>query len=109
MQNWLIVCFDIITAQDVMENLPRDLFIDNMSYLTERLNPNDIIDHLISKRMVGRTTHEFVYSQFSTPTEKNRRIIKDLSQGDERTVKQFFIILRKSRMTQYIAEKLEKG
>lgn len=92
-----------------MENLPRDLFTNNISFLTSRLNPDDIIDHLISNHMVGQTTREFVYSRFNTNTEKNRNIIEELCQGDEATVKKFFSILRKNKRTEYIAVKLEKG
>ena len=97
------------SATETVQSLQYNFFIDKRSYLTQFLSPDDIIDHLISTRLVGPTVREQVCSFHTIRSEKNRIIVDELSCGEQGTIESFCQILRKTRTMKHIADKLEKG
>jgi len=92
-----------------IQELQRELLTANTAFIVLSLNPNDIVDQLVSNHLVGQTARERLNSDFKIPSEKNRIIIDEVSTGEPGAVDKFCEILKKNRKTNYIGEKLEKG
>ncbi|XP_065900647.1 uncharacterized protein [Dysidea avara] len=96
-------------SSERVQELQVELFTKNRSYLTQRLNPSDIVDNLITYRLVGSSAGQEISSPYHTNLHRNGLIVNELSQGQPGTVEKFCEILKKSQRTKYIADKLEKG
>jgi len=101
--------FFYFSAPETLQSLQYDFFSDKRSYLTKFLSPDDIIDQLISARLVGPTVCQQLSSFHIIRSEKNRIIVDELSCGQQGTVEKFCAILRKTRTMKHIGEKLEQG
>ena len=99
--------FDDVKIQE----LQRELLTTNTAFIVRSLNPDDIVDQLVSNHLVGQTAREQLNSHYKTPlaSEKNRIIIEEVSSGAPGAVDKFCGILKKNRRANYIGEKLEKG
>ena len=75
----------------------------------EHLNPNDVIDSLVTEHLIGDTIRQQLSLPGKTTQEKNRDIIEELCRGRPGTYKEFCGILMKKKTTNHIADKLEKG
>ena len=92
--------------------LQKDLFTNNLHFIVQNLNPNDIVDQLISERLVGQSAREQLKLPSKTNKDKNNIIVDELSRGSPGTLKRFLYILRNtsgSTNFKIIADKLEKG
>jgi len=96
-------------APERAQELQEKLFDKNRQFLTKYLKPDDIIDYLISNHLVGDTARQLISSPYNTPGYRNGIIVDELRRGQPGTVEKFCKILKKSRMTQHIADRLEKG
>ena len=72
------------------------------------LNPDDIVDHLISKHLIGDSARQELILDKIT-MEKNRIIVDELCSGGPDTFKKFCGILKENSRTKHIADRLEKG
>ena len=75
----------------------------------QHLNPDDVMDHLVSEGLIGGTAREHLCLPTLTPKEKNRIIVTELLSGGPSTFERFCEILKKSDQTKHIADYLEKS
>ena len=75
----------------------------------EHLKPDDIVDHLISKGLIGDSAQQRLCLPINTLKDKNRIIITELRSGGPDTFGNFCEILKKSSLTKHIADHLEKS
>ena len=88
--------------------LQREVLVNCRQYIVQYLSPDDIVDHLISKRLIGESARQELSLPNKTPQEKNRIIVDQLSTGGPDAFEKFCVILKKDR-TKHIADKLEEG
>ena len=98
-----------LLAPEKIQELQKKLFDKSRQFLTTYLNPDDMIDHLITHHLVGDIARQQISSPYQIPSFRNGIILDELSRGQPGTVQKFCMILKKSGMTQHIADKLEKG
>ena len=89
--------------------LQKQLFTDCRPYIVQYLSPEDIVDHLISKHLIGQSAQQQLGLLVKTPQEKNRIIVDELSNGGPDTLKKFCEILKKNGRKKHIADYLKKG
>ena len=89
--------------------LQKQLFTDCRPYIVQYLSPNDIVDHLISKHLIGQCAKQQLGLLVKTPQEKNGIIVDELSSGEPDALKKFCEILKKNGKTKHIADHLKKG
>ena len=88
--------------------LQKEVFTSCRQYIVQYLSPDDIVDHLISKHLIGDSARQQL-SLPKTTQEKNRIIVDELSTGEPDTLEKFCTILKKNIRTKHISDKLEKG
>ena len=89
--------------------LQKEVFDSCRNYIVQSLNPDDIVDHLISQDLIGYSAHEQMSLPNKTAKDKNRIIVDELSTGGPGTLEKFCTVLKKSNRTKHIADHLEKG
>ena len=102
---YYIVDLDI----DKKLELQRRVLINCWQYVVQYLSPDDVVDHLISKRLIGENAKQELSLPNKTPQEKNRIIVDQLSTGEPDALEKFCVILKKDSRTKHIADRLEKG
>ena len=89
--------------------LQKEIFTVCQNYLVQCLNPDDVMDHLISKHLIGDSTYQQLRLSNKTKQEKNRIIVDGLSSGGPGTLEKFCVILKENKITKHIADHLKKG
>ena len=89
--------------------LQKEVFTNCRQFIVQYLNPNDIVDHLISEHLIGENARQELGLYIKTAQEKNRTIVNELSIGGPDTFEKFCEILKKNSRTRHIADQLEKG
>ena len=89
--------------------LQKEVFDSCRNYIVHSLDPDDIVDHLISQDLIGYSAHEQMSLPIKTAKDKNRIIINELAAGGPGTLEKFCTVLKKGRRTKHIAYHLEKG
>ena len=99
---------NVIPDED-LGNIEREVLLNKQDYLVKHVKAEDIIDHLISMKLVG----EFASQRFSLPTstasDKVRIILDDLMRSRPGYLKQFCKVLQESRTQDHIVDELQKG
>ena len=105
-----MMCF-ILEHLDVERRLElqKDAFASCRHYIVQHLSPDDIVDHLISQRLIGDSACGQLSLPIKTAKQKNRIIVDELSSGGPGTLEKFCTVLKKSRRTKHIADYVEKG
>ena len=96
---------------DVEERLKlqRKILMNNRNYIVQYLNPDDVMDDLISKQLIGQNALEQLKQPTMVAKERNRIIVDELYNGGADTLERFCEILKENRGTKFMADKLEKG
>ena len=89
--------------------LQKEVFTSCRQHIVKYLSPDDVVDTLISKRLIGETASQHVTLPIKTPQDKNRIIVDELASGGPDAYEKFRDILKKSSRTRHIADHLEKG
>ena len=89
--------------------LQEEVFTNCRQYIVRHLSANDIVDHLISKHLIGQSAKQQLGLLVTTPQEKNRIIVDELSSGGPHAFRIFCKILKKNGRTKHIADHLMKG
>ena len=85
------------------------VLINCRQHIVQYLSPDDVVDHLISKHLIGDNTIQELSLPNKTLQEKNRIIVDQLSTGEPDALEKFCVILKKDSRTKHIADRLEKG
>ena len=96
---------------DVEERLKlqRKILMNNRNYIVQYLNPDDVMDDLTSKQLIGQNALEQLKQPTMAAKERNRIIVDELYNGGADTLERFCEILKENRGTKFMADKLEKG
>ena len=89
--------------------LQEEVFTNCRQYIVQHLSADDIVDCLISKRLIGQSAKQQLGLHVTTPQEKNRIIVDELSSGRPYAFSIFCEILKKNGRTKHIADHLKKG
>ena len=89
--------------------LQKEIFTTCRKYLVDHLNPDDVVDILISEHLIGRTASNQLNLPTKTKQEKNRITVDELFSGGPDTYEKFCGILKKISTVKHIADKLEEG
>ena len=93
---------------DKKVELQKEVFTNCRQHIVEYLSPDDIVDHLISKHLIGDSARQQL-SLPKTTQEKNRIIVDGLSKGGPDALEKFCVILKKNSRTKHISDRLEEG
>ena len=58
----------LLPALEQIQEAEEELLTRRRSFITKKLSPDDIIDHLISHQLVGRTVFEKISNPYCTPS-----------------------------------------
>ena len=105
----IIICITDHLAVEKRLELQKEAFTSCRQYIVDHLSPDDIVDHLISQRLIGDSAREQLSLSIKTTKEKNRTIVDELCTGGPGTLEKFCAMLKKSRRTKHIADHLDKG
>ena len=105
------ILFLLIEFLDVEKKLElqKEIFTNCRQYIVQRLSPDDVIDHLISKRLIGDSAYQQLRLPIKTTQDKNRTIVDELCSGGPGVFEEFCAILKKNRRAKHIADYLERG
>ena len=92
-----------------LQELQKEFLRANTSYIVSSLNPDDIVDELISHDLLGESARQQLRLPIKTTMEKNRIIVDEVSSGRPGALESFCSVLKKNRVKRYVGEKLEKG
>ena len=111
---YIHTCTYVLTTAELLDTekkleLQKEVFTNCRQYIVQYLNPNDILDHLISKHLIGENASQELRLPIKTVQEKNRTIVNELSIGGPDAFGRFCEILKKDSRTKHIADQLEKG
>jgi len=81
---------------------------DNRDLIVKLLEPDDLVDELIQKRLLGRSGAQRVQLPGTSREEKNRIICEQLTTAGPDALNKFCEILRKNKRQTFIAERQEK-
>ena len=107
----MYITLSFIVPLDTEERLKleRKVLMNNRNYIVQYLNPDDVMDDLISKQLIGQNAHKELKQPTKTAKEKNRIIVDELYNGGPDTLERFCEILKENRGAKFMADKLEKG
>ena len=105
---YFILLVDVLDTDKKLE-LQREVFTNCRQHIVQHLSPDDIVDHLISKHLIGDSARQQLSLPSKTTQEKNRIIVDELSTGGPDTLEKFCTILKKQSRKKHIADRLEKG
>ena len=111
---YIHTCTYVLTTVELLDSekkleLQKEVFTNCRQYIVQYLNPNDILDHLISKHLIGENASQELGLPIKTAQEKNRTIVNELYIGGPDTFGKFCEILKNTSRTKHIADHLEKG
>ena len=82
---------------------------DNRDFIVEYLDPDDVIDELIQRRLIGENAAQKVTQPMGVSrVEKNRMIVNQLGMSGPGAVEKFCEIIKKKERQKFIADKLEQ-
>jgi len=99
---------DKIPEKD-LERIEKEVLLNKQEYLVSRVKPDDIIDYLIAKKLVGGFASQKFSLPTNTPDDKVRIILEELRRSRPGYLKEFCTILKESRTQDHIVFELEKG
>lgn len=105
----IVICITDHLAVEKRLELQKEAFTSCRQYIVDHLSPDDIVDHLISQRLIGDSAREQLSLSIKTTKEKNRTIVDELCTGGPGTLEKFCAMLKKSKRTKHIADHLDKG
>ena len=88
--------------------IEKEVMLNKQDYLVEHVKPDDIFDHLIAKKLIGRSASEKFCLPTNTTKEKVRIILEDITRSRPGYLKELCAILQESRQD-HVAEELLKG
>jgi len=86
----------------------KKVLTDNLGFIVENLDADDVIDHLIQEKMIGRNAAQCLQLVGMSRVDKNRIIIDQLSIAGPGALEKFCDILRRNKRQIFVAEELEK-
>ena len=102
---WLVEMLDV----EKRLKLQKEVFTNCCQYIVRFLNPDDVMDTLFSKCLIGNSAYQQLCLPIKTTQQKNRTIVDELSNGVPGVFEEFCAILKKNRRTKHIADLLENG
>ena len=81
---------------------------ENRDFIIKYLDADDVIDHLIQARLLGKNAAQRVELVTTSRVDKNRIIFEQLSIAGPGALERFCDILKKENRQTFIAEQLEK-
>ena len=97
-----------VVGDEDPEKIEQEVILNKQNYLVEHVKPDDIYDHLIAKKLIGRSASEKFCLPTNTIKEKVRIILQDVIRSRPGYLKELCAILRESRQD-HVAEELLKG
>ena len=97
-----------LDVEKILE-LQKEVFTNCQQYIVNHLSPDDVVDIMISKRLIGDSASQQLCLPIKTTKERNRIIVNELSRGGPGAFEKFCAILKKNRRMKHIADHLEKG
>ena len=88
--------------------LQKEVFTICRQTIVQHLSPDDVVDQLVTERLIGNSAYEKLCLQKPT-SEKNRIIVDELSRGGPGTFEKFCVLLKKNWRTKHVADQLERG
>lgn len=99
---------DVVRDED-LGKIEREVLLNKQEYLVNHVKPDDIIDSLVSKKLVG----DFATQKFSlltnTASDKVRVILEDVKRSRPGYLKEFCTVLQESRTQDHIVDVLQEG
>ena len=89
--------------------LQKKVFTNCREYIVKHLNPDDIVDNLVSKHLIGDTACQQLCLPIKITQDKNRIIVNELSSGGPDTLEKFCAILNENSRIKHISDQLQKG
>lgn len=100
----------IVCVQDQdLEKIENEVLLNKQQYLVTHVKPDDIIDALIAKKLVGSFAGQKFSLPTNTPSDKVRIILEDLRRSRPGYLKEFCAILQESRTQDHVVAELQKG
>ena len=91
-----------------LKELEREVLTNKRHYLVENIKPEDLIDHLISKKLIGTNAKQKFELPVTTTDKKVQIILDDLERSCPGFLGDFCEVLRKSAQD-HVAQVLEQG
>ena len=92
-----------------LEKIEREVLLNKQDYLVNHVKPDDILDALIAKKLVGNFAGQKFSLPTSTTSDKVRIILDEIKRSRPGYLKEFCTILKESRTQDHVVEELRKG
>ena len=92
-----------------LEKIEKEVLLNKQEYLVSHVKPDDIIDALIAKKLVGHFASQKYSIPTNTASDKVRIILEDIKRSRPGYLKEFCDILKDSRTQDHVVAELQKG
>lgn len=99
----------LVIRDEDLEKIEREVLLNKQDYLVSHVKPEDILDPLIAKKLVGISAEQKFSLTTSTTSDKVRIILDDIMRSRPGYLKEFCNILKESRTQDHVVEELQKG
>lgn len=100
--------FVYVRDEDI-ERIENEVLLNKQQYLITHVKPDDILDSLIAKKLMGSFADQKYSLRDNSTSDKVRIILEDLKRSRPGYLKEFCTILRDSRTQDHIVAELQKG
>ena len=97
-----------MASGDISLQEQKKVLTGNLEFIVENLDADDVIDHLIQEKMIGRNAAQRIQLVDTSRVDRNRIIVDQLCIAGPGALDKFCDVLRRNKRQVFIAEELEK-
>jgi len=92
-----------------LQEIEREVLDNKRHYLVKNIKPEDIVDDLISQKLIGANAKQRFELRVTTTDEKVQIVLDDLGRSYPGFMKEFFDVLRRSKTQDHVVQVLQQG